>query len=111
MMRFFYRREKNSVKLNYRKHKISITILLLICLQQSQEILCQSVNRLRDLLSLDCCDEVLVSSSGPAEEYQSDRLGVYISVPGTKILLNLLEIEIKFCQIEGKFFSGNGKEK
>ena len=57
-------------------------ILILIFLQWSQEILCQSVNRLRDLLSLDCCDEILVSSSGPAEEYQGDRLGVYISVPG-----------------------------
>ena len=77
-------------------------ILFLIFLQRSQVILCQSVNRLRDLLSLDCCDEILVSSSGPAEEYQSDRLGVYISVPGTKILF-LLEKEIKFRQIDAFF--------
>ena len=28
-----------------------------------------------------CCDEVLVASSGPAEEYQGERLGVYKKLP------------------------------
>ena len=28
-----------------------------------------------------CCDEILISSSGPAAEYQADRLGVYKKLP------------------------------
>ena len=28
-----------------------------------------------------CCDEILISSSGPAEEYQEERLGVYKKLP------------------------------
>lgn len=28
-----------------------------------------------------CCDEVLVTSSGPGKQYQSERLGVYKMLP------------------------------
>jgi hypothetical protein len=31
-----------------------------------------------------CCDEVLIASSGPGEEYQSDRLGVYKQLENQK---------------------------
>ena len=32
-----------------------------------------------------CCDELLVSSSGPAEEYQADRLGVYKQLQNSEL--------------------------
>lgn len=31
-----------------------------------------------------CCEEVLISSSGPGFEYQRDRLGVYKMIPNQK---------------------------
>ena len=32
-----------------------------------------------------CCDEVLLTSSGPGAEYQNDRLGVYKMIPNSEL--------------------------
>ena len=64
------------------QHHFLKTILLSLLI--FREINASSVNRLTDYVQLNCCDEVLLTSSGPGEEYQNDRLGVYKAIPGKK---------------------------